>query len=941
MKSSPAPLPSPSFGIALVAALLASVFGMLLHGIASPGRGLDAPDLDYVLSRPDAARVTPLDRVWFRSTPPELPDLGRHRPMQATLLHAIYRAEPGRVDSVRRVSVLLYGAWVLLGSLFVARFVRDPRARFVAAFLIAAHPMATEATIWPSAIGATLMATAWVGALLAYQMHLERRLAGWIASPCVAVACFVACGAHEQGYLLPLALVALDLFSPVRRSAADVAEEIAAREAAYLRRRERRRRRRGETAEGEVEAAVEVVVRDSTPLSRLLWFGVPAGVAVVAMFAIRLAALDGSLGATTIVRPLGPDAGVLAHLLLGLRAFARGWIDLLLPFRPQFLHPERYGAALLPPFVLAALVPAAGAAVFFLTRGGAPRAGIALAAVPLVAALHWAPMSDAYAQRWLLVAIPGIALAVAASLDAILLGAASRADRAEKAEHAEGAPRRPARSVRKFALVAAAVVVVALVGVTRARVRAARYPNAIWSAEAERHPNAPQPLAFQMVNLVSRPDPKVGFRTAEILELADKALDVARPPDADLVHQYLGILHLARRKPEDFDRVFETAFASPGPHLRGFYGTLGATALGFERFDSAEKAARKELEVAPDDFNALFTLARAESGRKNWEQAVAASSRALTLAPTQSRALVQLLLARALRRLEPSTPEILGRAIAAFEGAIEAEPQLTEAYLDLARLYIQNGYYPQAEQTLALCRERVKTLRTTTYADIYRIQVESLEKQERVPLAIDLLNDALVMHPNDVTLRFYAGDYLIERGALADANRIFKDLSKRLPNHPAVLYGNARLALERENRPDMAELLARKALAAAPGMRGPLELLHRIDPSRYPAPPPRRSGSDETSAAGGAPSEASAGIDGAPAGLPMTAPVPPPAATPQGGTTPRETPQSERPQIETPPVIPQGSSEAAVADESGTDGTASEEPEIPVLLPPTDTAPAP
>jgi tetratricopeptide (TPR) repeat protein len=159
----------------------------------------------------------------------------------------------------------------------------------------------------------------------------------------------------------------------------------------------------------------------------------------------------------------------------------------------------------------------------------------------------------------------------------------------------------------------------------------------------------------------------------------------------------LGAAHLMKKEPAKALEVYRKLAATAPNDPRGpsFVG-IGLLATG--KRDEARKSFEDALTRAPGYAEPLVQLVRLDLAEKKPEAAVARVQRQIAAVPT-SGPLQHLLGKIQEARKEPALAE------AAYLKAIELEPRLTGAYVDLARLYGASGRYDQA---LAKTEEALK-----------------------------------------------------------------------------------------------------------------------------------------------------------------------------------------------------------------------------------------
>jgi tetratricopeptide (TPR) repeat protein len=843
--------------IAIPLALLAAAFiaPRLLHGFAwgpalkpkapqgnpdaAPLVPFAAPDVDFIAQSRSSADGLTLDRIWLAPLPSDRPDLAAYRPMHGMLLKWQYdhwrerwpatvldrpRSRQPSSDLFRAHSLFYYQIFCAFSALWVWLALGPGRASsawgaFAALFLIALHPMSADAIDSASSQHVLLAAICWAAALVFHQLTLLRRLPIWIASPLIALAFFTGAAAHEATFLLPLAILA---------------NELLGERAPFTQRKESKKNS---------EKRAPALPPSEMALFRAIVLGLPMAAAAGALLALRWIALDGALLPAPASRAL-PDAGLGERLTAGLSAMVLGLRSLLLPWRPTFFHSPRYEPGLILPIWATAPILLAFIvfAVAIARRSRKIALGALLVLLPLFACAQFAPTVDFFSERLLVLSLPGFGL-IAGVVAARLLGGGAVAEAAAS----RAAPSSPAIGLAAAAALLALSISFGWVSFQRSRLwgetaLASREStrtkhNNLWIAEAERHPDHPDPVTFQLIESISRFGREVDLALVE--SLRDRVIELAEPPDRDRALHYMALLHLARGDAEAAGDAIDAAFVSPEPHSPGFFSKLGAAALQAGQLDRARDCMERELEVDPDSFEALFGLASilaAAPTVAEIERAIGLAREAADRAPPHRAAEAHLVWGRAATRINR-----FADGAAALRKAIELDDRLADAYLELARLMVANEQYAAAEQIIYEARVRSQPATLREFADV---SVESRLKQNNPAAARDVLRQVAQENPLDLPLQLYAGDRLFSMGDFASARAIFNRVLSRMPTHPDALYGLAAIALTENSDMNQAAMLLARSIAANPGHQRSRALLQQIRDrvegrTPTPTPPPR------------------------------------------------------------------------------------------------------
>jgi Flp pilus assembly protein TadD len=176
-----------------------------------------------------------------------------------------------------------------------------------------------------------------------------------------------------------------------------------------------------------------------------------------------------------------------------------------------------------------------------------------------------------------------------------------------------------------------------------------------------------------------------------------------------------------------------------------------------KRYNEAETAFRKAIELDPSDANACYNLGILLKDQKRYAEAEAAFRKAIELGPSDAKARYNLgVLLEDLKRY--------GEAEAAFRKAIELDPSLTKAYSNLGILLRILKRYDKAE---AAYRKAIEL--NPSDATAYNNLVILLRLNNRMEESMTLLEKMIEINPEDFN------SYL----ALASIN---KQLGKNVPS---------------------------------------------------------------------------------------------------------------------------------------------------------------
>lgn len=122
------------------------------------------------------------------------------------------------------------------------------------------------------------------------------------------------------------------------------------------------------------------------------------------------------------------------------------------------------------------------------------------------------------------------------------------------------------------------------------------------------------------------------------------------------------------------------------------YYWLGRALYSGSQYEEAIGAINMAIELAPKDADNLALLAASYRELQKFDQAITAAQKAIELQPNSRNYRILGSVYRAQKEY--------GLAIEYFKKALGLEPENAEAYLDIARIYLAEGKYPEAEETL-------------------------------------------------------------------------------------------------------------------------------------------------------------------------------------------------------------------------------------------------
>ena len=152
-------------------------------------------------------------------------------------------------------------------------------------------------------------------------------------------------------------------------------------------------------------------------------------------------------------------------------------------------------------------------------------------------------------------------------------------------------------------------------------------------------------------------------------------------------------------------------------------------------------------------------------------------------------------------------------AQAEYERAIELDPKMPEAYLNLGVLLLDKRQFAAAVAPLSKAVDLLPS--QSRPRALLAVAQDRSGDQEAAARSFE---GVLHFDPNDVTANHYLGDIDLRRGKPAEAESRFRDALELQPDAPEILLGLAQ-SLEAQNKPEVADAY-RKYLKVMPGDSG-------------------------------------------------------------------------------------------------------------------------
>ncbi len=397
--------------------------------------------------------------------------------------------------------------------------------------------------------------------------------------------------------------------------------------------------------------------------------------------------------------------------------------------------------------------------------------------------------------------------------------------------------------------------------------------------QAGRHDDALRTLEGAVAN--TRPTFRLLARLGELYEQSRRWRDaaeaylgaVALNPRSARVRRRLAAVWLTAGEPIRARDVLG-GLLDMRPRDAAGYHMLAETEIALTDFDAAEAAARQLIELEPDGLRGPYVLAQVFERRHEYQRVVE------TLAPVLERARMmrpQRMLAEMLDQLGRAYQwlEDAEGAASVYEDAVSLMPSSPGFQARLAQAYVDSERHREAEQLLVRARRTSPGNLTLAIieADLHGRQGdvdrgESLllamlaENREapRAHLAMasfysehDRLDDALLVlesaqqqFPRETSILFLLGAVLEQSDRFADAERAFRQVIDRDPDHAQALNYLGYMLADRGERLDESVALIARAVEKDPHNGSYLDSLgwayYKLDRLDLAEPPLRAAG---------------------------------------------------------------------------------------------------
>lgn len=220
---------------------------------------------------------------------------------------------------------------------------------------------------------------------------------------------------------------------------------------------------------------------------------------------------------------------------------------------------------------------------------------------------------------------------------------------------------------------------------------------------------------------------------------------------------------------------------------------LARQAWSRQDYMEALKQMQAAVTADPDSSDLILDLARLYFELNQHEDAAATARHAAELSADSAaahRVLGDALLVLAQR--EDSSPDLAEAAIDAYRNTVRLDPADAEAHLNLARLLISRGAYPQALEAL----RRHLEMDPLSEDGIY-LSAHVLSRLERFEEAESLLRQAIARRPQDAPLQIALMDICESAGKLDEAVEVGHSMIERNLDPVRAHFALARLSQRR------------------------------------------------------------------------------------------------------------------------------------------------
>ena len=237
---------------------------------------------------------------------------------------------------------------------------------------------------------------------------------------------------------------------------------------------------------------------------------------------------------------------------------------------------------------------------------------------------------------------------------------------------------------------------------------------------------------------------------------------------------------------------------------------LSQVELDLNDFEEAERVARRLIEVEPTGIRGAYALSQVFGRRREYRQVIETLEPALESARQGNMRADQV--ASLLGRLGFAHEQLLDyeRAAEIYEEATELIPNDLAFEIRLAQAYLESGRAPDALEIVGQAQTRHPSNVT-----LARLQAEALGVGGDVQAGVDVLQDALVANDREPMAYVALADYYNEHDRFQDAVELLESAETRFPTDTSILF-QLGAVLEQNDRYTDAERAFRRILVRNP-----------------------------------------------------------------------------------------------------------------------------
>jgi tetratricopeptide (TPR) repeat protein len=261
------------------------------------------------------------------------------------------------------------------------------------------------------------------------------------------------------------------------------------------------------------------------------------------------------------------------------------------------------------------------------------------------------------------------------------------------------------------------------------------------------------------------------------------------------------------------------------PNLPGVHRRYAEALMNMGKLDEALAMIQKEVRIAPDAGSSYILLGKIRLQREEYEEAVAAYSRAIELSKLDSRAYYGLATAYerlgkddeaakymdAFKTLRAQENEVLTSRRRAVDKPRHPAKILSETLIDAGRVYSDHRQFGKAER----CWKRAAALAPSSTA--CRLELLSLYgRTRRGKEALAVVEELRKIDPDNATYHLNAGLLLAQLKRYDEAEEAMRKAIELTPGSARAYQSLVELLLRRRSKPPETEALAKKLVALEP-----------------------------------------------------------------------------------------------------------------------------